>query len=125
MRIARLGSVTLLLVAVVALVLVGCSSGGSTGGGSAAPAGGSAAPAGGTVVVMKNFAFDNASPSMKVGESITFKNDDSAPHDIKIDGQDSGVIAPGKSWSLKIDKAGNFPFSCTIHPSMTGALTVQ
>jgi plastocyanin len=133
MRITRLGSLAALLMLVLAVALVaGCSSGGSAGtGGYGAPSGGSSTgggttpAAGGVTVVMKDIAFDKPSPLMKAGDTITFKNEDTAPHDIKIDGKDSGVIQPGSSWSLKIDKAGMYPFQCTIHPSMAGQLTVR
>jgi plastocyanin len=134
MRIARftpIAALSLVLLLVVALS-AGCSSGGTTGGGgSTAPSGGTSTgggttpAAGGAVVVMKNIAFDNASPTMKAGESITFKNEDSAPHNIKIDNKESGIIDPGKSWSVSIAKAGAYPFACIIHPTMTGSLTVQ
>jgi plastocyanin len=119
--------VALFAAAALVAFATGCSGGGgaTTAPTGAAPSAGTGTSAGGAVVVMKDFAFDNASPSMKAGESITFKNDDSAPHEIKIDGKDSGVIDPGKSWSVAIAKAGSYPFSCTIHPSMTGQLTVQ
>jgi OOP family OmpA-OmpF porin len=74
---------------------------------------------------MKNFAFSPSTLTAKVGETITFKNEDTTQHNVKINGQESGPIDPGKDWTVKIDKAGAYPFSCTIHPSMTGQLTVQ
>jgi plastocyanin len=62
---------------------------------------------------------------MKAGQTITFKNEDTVPHDIQIDGKDSGVIQPGASFSQVIEKAGMYPFQCTIHRAMAGQLTVR
>ena len=61
----------------------------------------------------------------KVGDTVSFVNQDSAPHQVKIDGQDLGQQAPGATVTWKAAKAGTFPFSCVIHPSMTGQVFVQ
>jgi OOP family OmpA-OmpF porin len=129
MRKNRIGlSVVLIALALAALVLSACASGGSstttpaTGGGSApAPA----ASGGGATVTEANLAFSPTSVTVKVGDTVTFENKDSAPHDVKIDGQDLGNQAPGATVTWKATKAGTFPFSCTIHPSMTGQVVVE
>jgi plastocyanin len=127
-EIRRIAAITSMALAVVlVLALVGCSSAptGSSTGGTSAPAPSTGGSATGTTVVMKNFAFDPTAPTAKAGETITFKNEDTVAHNVKINGQESGVMDPGKDWTVKIDKAGAYPFSCIIHPSMTGNLTVQ
>ena len=90
--------------------------GGTTGAGTAGTA---------AVVVMKDTSFQPSTITAKVGAPITFKNEDTVPHDVKVNDQDSGVIAPGKDWTVTIAKAGAYPMVCTIHPSMTGQITVQ
>ena len=129
MRKNRIGlSVVLIALALAALVLSACASGGSstttpaTGGGSAPPP---AASGGGATVTEANLAFSPTSVTVKVGDTVTFENKDSAPHDVKIDGQDLGNQAPGATVTWKATKAGTFPFSCTIHPSMTGQVVVE
>ena len=129
MRKNRIGlSVVLVALALTALVLSACSSSGSsttapaTGGGSAPPP---AASGGGSTVTEANLAFSPTSVTVKVGDTVTFENKDSAPHDVKIDGQDLGNQAPGATVTWKATKAGTFPFSCTIHPSMTGQVVVE
>jgi plastocyanin len=112
-------------VVVLATVLTGC--GGSTGA-PPPPTGtssGSAPAAGGATVTEQNFAFNPASVTVKVGDTVTFTNQDSAAHEVLIDGQDLGSQAQGASVTWKATKAGTFPFSCKIHPSMTGQVTVQ
>ena len=134
-RIGRIAA-ALALLTIVAL-LAGCGGGASTpsGGASAPPAtGGSSAPpattggstGGGTVTVTEaNFAFSPASVSAKVGDTITFTNNDTATHEVKIDGKDLGQQAQGASVTWTASKAGSFPFVCVIHPNMTGTVTVK
>jgi len=108
------------------LALVGCgaktpaSTGGTTGG-----SGGAGSSAGPVTIVMQNFAFTPAEATVKVGDTVTFDNKDSAPHRVSIDGQDLGQQTTGQKVEWKATKAGTFPFSCTIHPAMTGQITVQ
>jgi len=70
-------------------------------------------------------AFSPTTATVKVGDTVTFQNKDSAAHDVTIDGQDLGNQPTGATVTWKAAKAGTFPFSCTIHPSMTGQVVVQ
>ena len=38
---------------------------------------------------------------------------------------DSGLLAPGKSYSHNFDTPGNYPYHCAVHTFMTGAVTVK
>ena len=66
--------------------------------------------------------------------AIVFENQDaSVPHNIEIKnsaGADAfkGEIFPGvatKTYAVPALKAGTYPFQCTVHPNMTGTLTVK
>jgi plastocyanin len=37
---------------------------------------------------------------------------------------DSGLVAPGDSWGRVFKKAGTFKYHCSVHPTMTGVITV-
>ena len=75
---------------------------------------------------IKNFAFDPASITVKVGSTVRWENKDSVPHRILFtDGADSTVLAATQSFSRKFDQAGTYDYSCTIHPSMQGTVIVQ
>jgi plastocyanin len=75
---------------------------------------------------IKNFAFDPARTTIKVGSTVRWVNQDSVPHRILFaDGADSTVLAPSQSWSRKIDHAGTYDYACTIHPSMKGTVIVE
>jgi len=62
------------------------------------------------------------------GQTIQVINDDGVPHTLTAeDGSfDSGVIGGGDGGSFATPAAdGTFSFICTIHPSMSGELTVS
>jgi plastocyanin len=111
----------------LALALVGCSggSGSTTTPATTAPATGGSSSSAGATVVEKGFAFDPATLDVKVGDTVTFKNEDSAPHNVKIDGKELGAQDPGASVTWTADKAGSFPYTCVIHPSMNGEIVVK
>ena len=66
--------------------------------------------------------------SAKVGDVITWTNSDSAPHRVGLDDGSctmSGSIAGGGGKaSLVFSVAGTYPFTCTIHASMKGTITI-
>lgn len=133
-RSAKFAVFVMLVVALAALVGCGSGSGSSSGGyGSSTPpassgsSAGSATPGatGGVAVAIKNFAFSPSKLTVKVGDKVTFTNNDSTTHTVTGDGFSSGDIAPGASWTNTFSKAGTFAYHCSIHPTMTGSITVQ
>jgi len=77
-------------------------------------------------ILIKNFAFDSASITVKVGSTVRWVNQDSVPHRIVFaDGADSTVLAGMQSWSRKFDQAGTYDYACTIHPTMQGTVIVE
>jgi len=121
---------TLLLLLALAGTLVGCGgSGTGTTGTTPPPTGGGttgeAASGGSTTVVEDGFAFEPATLQVNVGDTVTFRNDDSAPHIVKIDGKELGNQDPGASVTWTAEKAGTYPYVCTIHPAMTGEIVVK
>jgi len=77
-------------------------------------------------ILIKNFAFDPASITVKAGSTVRWENKDSVPHRILFaDGADSKVLAASQSWSRKIDQAGTYDYACTIHPTMQGTVIVE
>lgn len=87
----------------------------------------SAAGATGTQVVMKNIAFDPATVTIKVGDTVTWTNEDSVTHTVVGDNNEfqSGDLAQGDTFSFTFDQAGTYPYHCSIHPSMKGTVAVQ
>jgi plastocyanin len=87
----------------------------------------SSAGGGGTAVSMKNIQFSPKSLSVKVGDTVTWTNDDSVDHNvIANDGTfKSGNFGGGQKFTWTATKAGTFKYSCTIHPGMVGTLVVK
>lgn len=94
----------------------------TTGAGGGTASGGAPAPVSLRIV---DLAFAPASASVAAGTTVTWTNTGIAPHTVTADGAfDSGMMAAGASWSRRFDQAGTFRFICTVHPTMTGSLTV-
>lgn len=81
-----------------------------------------------TKVAIADFAFAPADIQAKVGDKITFTNEDSAPHTATAtEGAkfDSGSLDQGASFSYTTKKAGSIKFICSFHPNMVGTITVS
>jgi plastocyanin len=84
--------------------------------------------AGATAVAIEGFAFAPKAVEAKVGEKITWTNDDAAPHTVTAKSGaelDSGSLAQGASFSFTPEKAGTIEYFCAIHPSMVGTIEVS
>ena len=80
----------------------------------------------GASVEIKNFAFEPKTVTIKVGQAVTWTNQDSAAHTVAGDGGiDSGDLSKGKSYSKTFDTEGTFDYHCSIHPQMKGQVIVQ
>jgi plastocyanin len=77
-------------------------------------------------VTIKNFTFVPGTSTVRVGDTITWTNQDIAPHTAtaKDHSFDTGTINKNKTGSHTFTKAGTFPYICTIHPNMKGTVTV-
>ena len=128
--------ISLVLTAVAASSLFGAALG-TTGNYSAIA---QAAASGATVSMAKGSqSVDNpefyipAETTVKAGETVTWKNDDTAIHtatsgkDATPDGKfDTSLVSPGQS-SKPIaipNEPGQYPYFCTHHPWMTGTITI-
>ncbi|HYZ94174.1 MAG TPA: cupredoxin family copper-binding protein [Nitrososphaeraceae archaeon] len=87
-------------------------------------------PSNSTVVkIVANAGSNSFNPSpveVKVGETVTWINDDSGRHTVTSnDGVfDSGVVGKEQSSSFTFDKAGEYPYFCEPHPNMVGTVVV-
>lgn len=77
--------------------------------------------------ILSTTAFSPSPVTVTRGTVVTWKNNDTTSHDTTADGGmwNSGVIAPGASFSTTLQTAGTFTYHCTIHPGMVGTVTVQ
>lgn len=80
-------------------------------------------------VAVKDFAFMPGSITVKKGTTVMWTNQDSTPHTVTSSGSgekvmDSRDLAQGGMYSVTFDTAGTYEYFCTIHPDMTGTITV-
>lgn len=78
-------------------------------------------------VYVQNFAFNPNSLTVKVGTTVTWVNKDSTTHTVISDNGafTSGDLSPGSNYTYTFNNTGTYPYHCSIHPSMTGTVTVQ
>jgi plastocyanin len=71
---------------------------------------------------------------VKVGESVTWTNDDSQIHTATsgtVGGEDSGsvfdsgILSPKATFDFTFDTAGEYDYYCTLHPQMFGKVVVS
>ena len=65
--------------------------------------------------------------TIKVGDTVTWTNRDSAPHTATANGGsfDTDRLETGESGSFTFTSAGTFDYFCAIHPSMKGKIIVE
>lgn len=89
----------------------------------------SATEAAESVVSQKNKKFEPLALTIKVGDSVNFKNDDSFNHNVfslsDTKTFDLGSYPGGASKSIVFDKAGTVDVECAIHPEMKMTITVN
>ena len=113
-----------LLIAALALAAAAC--GGDDGGGGGAASTGSC-PGDAVTITMKDIKFDPDTATATVGQTICWVNEDTVEHNaVANSGADfkSELFAKGKTFTAKVDKPGTVKYECTIHPGMTGEITV-
>lgn len=80
---------------------------------------------GSTSISIQNFAFNPGTLTVKKGATVTWINNDSAPHQIKSGSFNSTQLTNGQNFSFTFTTSGTFDYSCAIHPSMTGKIVVE
>ena len=72
-----------------------------------------------------NYAFDPSTLSITIGDVVRWTNNGSTHTVTGDDGLwGSGNLSNGDTFDYTFDSAGEFPYHCGIHSSMTGTVTV-
>ena len=79
-----------------------------------------------TGVSINNFAFTPKALAINVGQTVTWRNDDGAPHGLayKDGAQGTELLLPSAQFSRKFDAPGSYDYVCSVHPYMSGTVTV-
>ena len=108
---------SLALVALAVVAFGGCGSGGSSKSSSSPGA-----------ISMKGLRFHPDNVTVKVGQKVTWTNDDSVDHNVTATGGAkfmSQAFGNGKTYSFTPQRAGVIKYVCTLHPGMLGKLVVK
>jgi plastocyanin len=76
---------------------------------------------------IQSMTFGPSSKTVTVGTTITWTNMDSVGHNVvsTTNAFQSTTLGQGASYSFTFTTAGVYNYFCSIHPAMTGTITVQ
>ncbi len=79
-----------------------------------------------TKITIDNFTFSPAELTVKVGTTVTWKNQDDIPHTVVSAGKfKSKALDTDDSYSFTFTAAGDYKYFCSLHPHMTGMIKVE
>ncbi|MGE3073312.1 MAG: cupredoxin domain-containing protein [Dehalococcoidia bacterium] len=122
----RKSFVSMFGVALFALMLLAsaCSSGGSDATGIAEGVEG--VPDGAPFIDQDNIKFNPKSLTVTAGETIYFKNSETTPHTVTIDGtNESGTMSRDDIFTWAPPGPGTYKITCEFHPQMKSTITVE
>jgi len=80
-------------------------------------------------VPIRDFAFQPPDLTVHAGDTVTWVNEDKAPHDATTTSAPvsfgSGTLQQGASYSHTFATPGTYSYVCTIHPDMTATVTAM
>ena len=78
-------------------------------------------------IIMKNFDFSPMAVTVARGATVVWKNKDGEPHTVVgLDGSfRSAAFDQDETFKFTFTKPGIYKYLCTIHPKMTGTITVK
>lgn len=78
-------------------------------------------------VTIQNYAYSPATLTVKLGDTVTWTNQDSIGHSATADDNsfDTGILSQGQSKTITFNKAGTYTYHCRVHPYMHGTIVVQ
>ena len=85
------------------------------------------APAADAGVQIDQYAFLPQRITVKPGTTVTWTNDDDAPHTIASSAKvfKSRPLDTGDKFSFTFTTPGTYAYICSVHPYMTGAIVVE
>ena len=69
--------------------------------------------------------FQPQTVTVDAGQQVTFVNLDDEAHTATGANFDTGIMQPGQLVTITVDEPGSYPYSCQIHPEMSGQLEVR
>ncbi|HYH48961.1 MAG TPA: cupredoxin domain-containing protein [Acidimicrobiia bacterium] len=79
-----------------------------------------------SAITIDQFQYNPAELAAKVGQPITITNNDDFPHTVTAKDGAFDVTVPAKgSATVTVPKAGNFPYTCTLHPGQHNPASIN
>jgi plastocyanin len=75
-------------------------------------------------IPIAQYAYMPASMTVRVGDVVTWTNQDQASHDVAGGTFRSPMLAQGQSWSFTFTQPGTFDYICSVHPDMRARIVV-
>ena len=119
-------AIPLTLLALLAAACGGDDDDGGNGGGGGTSA--AACPSGSVEIKMADIKFDPAEATAGVGQEICWINEDTIEHDAVAESGatfESELFGKGETFTTTVDAPGTVDYICTVHPGMTGTITVE
>jgi len=80
-------------------------------------------------VTIDNYSFSPGALTIPAGTTVTWTNRDSEVHTVVADDNAPSFKSAGldtdDSFSFTFNKTGTYAYHCSLHPHMTGTITVQ
>lgn len=83
-----------------------------------------------TEVAIQDYAYAPEIIKIKVGDTVTWTNNDTVQHDVKSEaglseGPMSELLAKGETYNFTFMEAGTYNYYCSPHPYMKGTVIVE
>lgn len=75
-------------------------------------------------IPIAQYQYQPASMTVRVGDVVTWTNQDQAPHDVVAGTFRSPMLSTGQSWSYTFTQPGTFDYVCSVHPDMRARILV-
>lgn len=79
----------------------------------------------GNMVTISGFAFNPPTLKVKIGDTITWTNQDGTNHTVTGSDFQSNPIGKDQTYTHTFSQAGTFSYHCSIHPSMQGEIIAE
>lgn len=76
-------------------------------------------------ITIKEFTFNPDTLTVKIGETVTWVNEDGAVHTVNSSAFNSPNIKNGDTYKFQFTVAGTYEYTCGIHPYMKGKIVVE
>jgi plastocyanin len=116
------------LTVILAVLALGGGACGGDDGGAEQGASSEACPDGAVVIKMVDIKFDPEDATADAGQDICWTNEDGIDHDVSAESGasfKSELFGKGETFTTSVDEAGTVNYVCTVHPGMTGTLTIE